>query len=153
MLRTHRFAILGVGHKNIVHCFCHGNAHGVLVGIQPFRHDPACLFLDTALIEQSREQHARPFTAARSSVDVLDGLAIRTTYRPIVGIALQKIDPRHGWQTLQLIHRINQRVIHHSMDQQAMLLRIDIRNALNVVHQEMEAGRCDDPIQILKRSR
>src|SRR5436309_15143627 len=90
-------------------------------------------------------QLVRPWT--------LDGFAIRTTYRPIVGIALQKIDPRHGWQTLQLIHRINQRVIHHSMDQQAMLLRIDIRNALHVVHQEMEAGRCDDPIQILKRSR
>src|SRR5438093_12850378 len=38
------------------------------------------------------------------------------------------------------------------MDQETMLLRIDIRNVLHVVHQEMEAGRRDDPIQILKRS-
>src|SRR5262249_56800729 len=38
------------------------------------------------------------------------------------------------------------------MDQETMLLRIDLRNVLHVIHQEMEAGRRDDSIQILKRS-
>src|SRR5262245_43495599 len=85
-------------------------------------------------------------------MDELDGFAIRATQRPVIRIAFQKIDPRNGWQTLQLIHRISQRTVHHAMDQETMLLRIDIRNALHVVHQEMEAGWSDDSIQILKRS-
>src|SRR5262245_60202404 len=38
------------------------------------------------------------------------------------------------------------------MDQETMLLRIDLRNVLHVIHQEMEAGRGDDSIEILKRS-
>src|SRR5262245_27406530 len=43
-------------------------------------------------------------------------------------------------------------MVNHPMAQETMLLRIDLRNVLHMIHHEMEAGRGDDSIQILKRS-
>ena len=109
--------------------------------------------LHAALLEQDRQQHAGPFAAAGSSVHQLHRIAVRTTKRTAVGVAFEEIDLRDRREAPQFIHREGERPIHHAVHQQAMLLRIDIRNAVDVIHQEVQARWRDDPVEILQRRR
>ena len=75
------------------------------------------------------------------------------TKRPAVRVALEEVDLRHGREAPDLVHRERQRPLDHAVHQQPMLGRIDIRNAIDVIHQEVQAGRRDDSVQILQRRR
>src|SRR5712691_233386 len=81
----------------------------------------------------------------------LNRLTVRTTEWTAVRVAFEEIHTRYRRQAFYFIERELERTVHHAVHQQTMLLRIEIRNALDVVHQKMETGRRDDPVQILKR--
>ena len=153
VMRADRLAILGVRHQRVVHALGQRNAHGVLVGFRSFGDHPARAGLHAALLEQDRQQHPGPFAAAGSAVHQLHRIAVRTTKRAAVRVAFEEIDFRDRGEAPQFIHRETEGPIDHAVHQQAMLLRIDIRNAVDVVHQEVQARWRDDPIEILKRCR
>src|SRR5215475_6058295 len=67
-------------------------------------------------------------------------------------MAFQEMNPRHGRQTLQIVHAETQRTIYQAVDREAMLLRIDLREVGGMLLHEVELGRCDDSAIILKRS-
>ena len=151
LVRTHRLPVLRVGDDRVVHRFGQRDAHRVLVVLVSLGHDPAGFLLDAALLEQHRQKDARPFAAAGSSVDQLNGLAVRAAQRTAVGIALEEMDARYRGHSLQLVERELEGTIHHTVQQQTMLLRIEIGDPLDVIHQKVKTGRRDDPVEILKR--
>src|SRR6202521_1457653 len=69
-----------------------------------------------------------------------------------VSLALQEMNPGYGRQALELLQRETQRTIHHAVDREAMLLRIDVGQEGGMVLHEVEPRRCDDSRIILKRS-
>src|ERR1700674_5325306 len=73
-------------------------------------------------------------------------------YARAVSLALQEMNPGYGRQALQLLQGETQRTIHHAVDREAMLLRIDVGQVGGVLLHEVEPGRCDDSRIILKRS-
>ena len=52
--------------------------------------------------------------------------------RSAVAVAFDEVNARNGRQTPQILQRENQRVIHHPVDQQMVLLRIDVRRFIAV---------------------
>jgi hypothetical protein len=66
-------------------------------------------------------------------------------------MALQEMNPGYGRQLLEILHGETQRTIHHAVDREAMLLRIDLGKLGGVLLHEVERGRCDDSRIILKR--
>jgi hypothetical protein len=84
-------------------------------------------------------------------MDQLHRLAVRTTQRAAVCVAFEEMHPRYRRQAFDLVQGELERTVHHPVHQQTMLLGIEIRDAFDVVHQKMKAGRRDDPVQILKR--
>ena len=66
-------------------------------------------------------------------------------------MALQEMNPGNGRQLLQIRHGETQRTIHHAVDREAMLLRIDLGKLGGVLLHEVERGRCDDSRIVLKR--
>ena len=106
LLGTHGFAILGVGHQSVIHSLTQRDAHGVLVGFIPFGHYPSCPSLDAALLEQYRQQHPRPFTAAGSSVYGPDFECTfnrddvgRATYSGLDGLRAAMLDWLSPWES------------------------------------------------------
>ena len=148
--RTYGFAGLGVGHQSVVHRFSQRNAHRVLVRLLPFGHDPACPRLDAALLQQHRQQHpvhslqlVRPCTIWTESLR-------SPAQAAAVGVELKEVHPRYRGQAFYFIQREAERTVHHAVHQPTMLLGID-SDAVDVVHQEVESRRRDDPVQILRR--
>ena len=66
-------------------------------------------------------------------------------------MALQEMDPRYGRQALEIVDAETQRTVHHAVDREAVLLRIDLGEVGGVLLHEMELGGCDDSRIILKR--
>ena len=69
-----------------------------------------------------------------------------------VGLAFHEMNPGYRRQPLQVIHAETQGTIHHAVDRETMLLRIDDGEVGGVQLDEVERGRCDDPRIILNRS-
>ncbi len=67
-------------------------------------------------------------------------------------MALKEVNPSHGRQPLEIVHAEIQGTIHHAVDRESMLLRIDIGEVGGVLLHEVERGRCNDSHIILKRS-
>ena len=80
---------------------------------------------------------------------LLDCLAL--VFRPVC-LALEVINPGYERKALQLLQGEDQGAVHHAMDHQTMLLRVDVRRFITVRRDPMKRGRCDDPYGILKRS-
>src|SRR4029453_10255544 len=87
LMRTHRFAVLRVGHQDVVHRLPEWDAHRVLVRLAALGDDPTCALLYAAFFQQDRQQHARPFTATGAPVDQLNRLLVGTAGGPAVGVA------------------------------------------------------------------
>ncbi len=66
-------------------------------------------------------------------------------------MALHEMNPGYRRQALQIVHAETQRTIHHAVDREAMLRRIDVGEMGRVVLHEVELGRRDDSRIILKR--
>src|SRR5262245_15445215 len=67
---------------------------------------------------------------------------------------LHEMQPGHGREALQILHGEAQRTVHHSMDQETMLLGIDLRDVGTTGRpHEVERGWCDHAHRILKRRR
>ncbi len=66
-------------------------------------------------------------------------------------MALHEMNPGYRRQALQIVHAETQRTIHHAVDREAMLRRIDVGEMGRVVLHEVERGRGDDSPIILKR--
>src|SRR5260370_34614816 len=94
------------------------------------------------------------------------GSALGTPLAARVARALVKQDPRSGRQPLDLVHCQDERTLHHSMQQQFMLRRIDVgnsrvmalkvdagwgKNALRVLQGRL-AGRCLGSLRVAKRA-
>ena len=165
LLGTHRLAILAVGHDHVVHALLKRNALGMPVGVRAFGHQPAGILLHSGFLEQQREQHPRPFAGTDSSMYLLNnkralrqrrgighlnslhhGLVVR---HPAVPRALDKMNPRDRRQPLQLLHREHQGPVHHPVDHQPVLARINVRKARPSPSHEMERGRRDNSRRIL----
>jgi hypothetical protein len=69
-----------------------------------------------------------------------------------VSMALQEMNPRYRRQALEIRQAEAQRTIHHAVDREAMLRRINLREMGRVLLHEVEVGRRDDSTIILKRS-
>ncbi len=67
-------------------------------------------------------------------------------------MALQEMNPGYGRQALQILHAETQRTVHHAVDREAMLLRVNVGQVRGVLLHEVERGRRDDARIILKRS-
>jgi len=80
----------------------------------------------------------------------LNGIPVRATKRTAVGVAFEEIDLRDRGEASQFLHREGEGSIDHAVHQKAMLPRIDLRNAVDVIHQEVQTRWRDDPIEILK---
>ena len=66
-------------------------------------------------------------------------------------MALQEMNSGNRRQLLQIRHGETQRTIHHAVDREAMLLRIDLGKLGGVLLHEVKRGRCDDSRIVLKR--
>src|SRR5437667_8236844 len=98
LLRTDRLAILSVGHDDVVHGLSQRKRVTELALVRPFRNQPTRSFLHAGLVQQHRERHAGPFTAARHPMDVLDTQThlriVRTMERGrAVSMAFHEINP------------------------------------------------------------
>src|ERR1700674_5934658 len=69
-----------------------------------------------------------------------------------VCMTLHEMNPGYGRQALQIINAETQRTIHHAVDREAMLLRIDVGQVGGVQLHEVEPGRCDHSRIFMKRS-
>jgi len=67
-------------------------------------------------------------------------------------MALHEMNPGYRRQVLQIVQGETQRTIHHAVDREAMLLRIDVGQVGGVLLHEVEPGRRDDARIILQRS-
>jgi hypothetical protein len=65
--------------------------------------------------------------------------------------ALEKMDARDHRIAEQRVHREDQGTLHHPVDQQAMLVRVDLRHAA-MTALEMQAARRDGALERLERS-
>src|SRR5467141_266791 len=124
--------------------------------IAAFRHDPACALLHSGFFEQQGQRHSRPLTATGESVRILSGCIRRDSRGPAgacrgaVPMALDEMKSRYRWQAFQFVHSEYQRTVDHTMDQQTMLLRIDVRRLETVRNDEVERCRCDHPHLVLE---
>src|SRR6266700_2441452 len=138
------------------------------VRVRAFRDQPAGIFLDAGFLEQHGQQHSRPFTCTDSSMYLLNNkraLGQRGGIRYLkalhhgfvmrhaaISSALYKMDPRYRWEALQFIHRKNQRAVHHAVDHETVLARINVGEARTSARHEVERGWRDNSRRILKRS-
>ena len=156
LLNAQRLAILAVGHDHVLHGLRQRKGVSKFSSVSPFRHQPARAFVHASLVQQHGKQHAAPFAATGHPVDELD----RQPQDRIVGtmdrgrtvsMAFQEMNPGNGRQLLQIRHGETQRTIHHAVDREAMLLRIDLGKLGGVLLHEVERRRRDDSRIILKR--
>ena len=66
-------------------------------------------------------------------------------------MALHEMNPGYGRQPLQILHGETQGAIHHAVDGEAMLVRIDYGKLGGVLLHEVDRGRRDDSRIVLKR--
>ncbi len=144
-------AVHAVGQQAVVHRLGDRHARRALHFLRPFRDEPGCPAFQAALLEQQREGHAGPFRATGHPVRFLNGL--RVARRPIPR-TLDEMQAGDGGQALQVLHREGQRTVHHPVDQETMLPRIDLRDVGTTGRpHEVERGWRDHPHRILKRRR
>ena len=149
LLRTQRLAIHAIAHETVVESFCERNGRRALHFLRPFRNDPGRPVLYAGFLEQERERHAGPFGAARQPVRFLHCLGIRVR---TVSKALDKMNARDVREALQFVHAERQRAVHHAVNHQAMLMRIDVGHKRAAMRRRVEQRRWrDDPDRILKR--
>src|SRR6266566_6171939 len=68
-----------------------------------------------------------------------------------VAMSLHEMNPGYRRQLLQIRHGETQGAIHHAVDGEAMLVRIDLGKLRGVLLHEMDRSRRDDPRIVLKR--
>src|ERR1700730_16120208 len=66
-----------------------------------------------------------------------------------VSSALQKINSGYRRESLQFIHGKNERAIHHAVNREPVLLRVNVRKMRNVAGHEMERVSGNDAYGIL----
>src|SRR6266446_6930206 len=157
LLNTQRLAILAIGHENVVEGLCQRKGMTKLARVRPFVNQPARLFFQAGLVQQHGKRHSGPFAATGHPVNKLDRqphvlIARMMDQRRAVAMALQEMNPGYGRQALEILHAETQRTIHHAVNREAMLLRIDLGEVGGVLLHEVKLGRCDDSPIILKRS-
>ena len=96
------------------------------------------------LPEHDRQLHSGPFTATGEAVRILNRRSRRHSNLAVwagcgaVSVALDEMKPRYRRKTFQLLQGENQRTIHHPMDHEPVLARIDIRRIVTMRKHEME---------------
>ena len=151
VLGPHGLAVHAVGHDAVVHRLGDRHARRALHFLRPFRDEPGCPAFQAALLEQRREEHAGPFGATRHPVRFLNGLR---PARRSVPRALDEMKAGDGREALQVLHGEGQRTVHHAVDHETMLPRIDVREEGATSRRHVvERGWRDHPDRILKRRR
>ena len=123
---TQGFTVLSVGNESIVHRLRKRNAALHAAGIGAFRDHPTGARLDTDFFEQERQGNPRPFAATDEAETTLNvGPGGCRPLRSAVAAALQYHDARYRRQPLDVGHRQGERPVHHAVNDQPMLGRID----------------------------
>ena len=127
----HPLSVLVKAHERVIQSLGERNAaaHGGRVGA--FGDDPAGRWVDAGLVEQGRELNPGPLRAAENAVDggYVERQRLRRVERLAVAAAFDERDTRLHRIAVQRLERENEGPFHQSMDEQAVLLRIDVGNA------------------------
>ena len=146
-----RFAVLPVRDERVLHRFRHRDAARQPARIRAFGQNPRPFGLDAALAQQRRQRHAGPFAAAGQAVRALHrGLAGAFPLARAVARAFEEVDARHGRETLQLVHREDERAIDEPVNRQRMRRRIQIGDAGMMAFEVQRRGR-DDAVRVVQR--
>ncbi len=148
MVGTHWLPILPVRHEDIVQRLRERHALRVPATVRRLGDDPVRTVLEPGLLEQHRQRHASPLATTHAAVRPRHGRG--PGIRPVAD-AFEKADPRHERKPPQLVHREHQRPIHHPLDHQGVLVRVDVGDAVVVLRREMERCRRDHPDQLGQR--
>ena len=148
VIGPHRLAVLPVGDEHVVERLGQRQALGVLAAVGRFGDDPRRAVLDAHLVQQHRQRHPGPLAARHSAVRAGDGGGPRV--RPVAD-AFEEMDARDERQPLQLGHREHERPFHHPLDQQRVLGRVDVGNAVVVLRGEVQRRRGDGPRRLAER--
>ena len=153
VLRSQSFAVLVERQQRVIHRLGqrHATAHRRRIGA--FGQYPVRGGVDARLVEQDGQRHAGPFAARDQTVEFpagpVDGFR-RKPRHPAVAGTFDELNARDHRVTRQRIQIEEQRAIDQPVNEQAMRVRIDIRNAA-VVALEVQRTRRDHPFEHFQR--
>ena len=105
--------------------------------------------MHASFFQYSRQQHASPFGVASHTMGFLDS---RVAAARAITRAFDEMLASHRGHALQILHTKHDRIIHHAVNHQPMLIRIDVRHkgAARSAH-IVERGGGDLTHRILQR--
>ena len=151
LLGAQLFAVLGVDDQAVGERLLERDRAGVAGAIGALEEHPPRVRLDPRFLEQPGDRHAGPLRTRQQPVAHLH--VRRRRLGPVgerVAGAFEEMKLRDRRIAHQVAHREHERLAHHAVDDEPMLLRVDLGHA-GVVTLEDQAVRRHDAVLMLER--
>src|SRR5215471_1748642 len=150
--RAHALTVLVEADHGVIERLLYGEAAAHAGSIGAFRQNPLGRRLDTGRLQEHREHDTGPFGARQQAVDRLDvrGCRLFSEQRAAVAGAFHECDARLHRIAAEIVEGEHQRALHQAVDDQAMRIRTDVRNAA-VAALVVQAARSDHAVEQMMR--